>query len=255
MDIGTAKATFAEQQLVRHHMIDLVEPEDTYSAAQFQAEAREVVAAASTPTIIAGGSGLHFRAVVDPLEFPPTDETLRAELDTLAADEVRARLLALDPDAATHVDLANPRRVVRALEIAELTGDLPSRRAQSTEARMVREYEALHEFVAFGVDRGEDLGPAVTSRLAAMRAQGLTQEVAGLADRLGPTAANAVGYRQLLPVVRDEIEEDQGYDEARRATMALAKRQRTFFRRDPRIRWISATDDPVATIMSALETM
>lgn len=255
MDIGTAKPSGDEQALVRHHMIDLVEPHEPYSAAQFQAAARAVLAASSRPIIIVGGSGLHFRAVVDPLEFPPTDTSVRSDLERLSHEEQRRRLLSLDPEAAAHVDLANSRRVVRALEIAELTGVVPSRRSQSPQAHHLRAYDALHEFVAFGIDRGTGLGDAVASRLDAMRKRGFTQEVVELADRLGPTAAGAVGYRQLLPAVRGEIDEDQGYADARRATMALAKRQRTFFRRDPRIRWISTENDAVATVMSGLETM
>lgn len=255
MDIGTAKPSGDEQALVRHHMIDLVEPHEPYSAAQFQAAARAVLAASSRPIIIVGGSGLHFRAVVDPLEFPPTDTSVRSDLERLSHEEQRRRLLSLDPEAAAHVDLANSRRVVRALEIAELTGVVPSRRSQSPQAHHLRAYDALHEFVAFGIDRGTGLGDAVASRLDAMRKRGFTKEVVELADRLGPTAAGAVGYRQLLPAVRGEIDEDQGYADARRATMALAKRQRTFFRRDPRIRWISTENDAVATVMSGLETM
>ena len=253
MDIGTAKPSLDDQALVPHHMIDVVEPEVTYTVAQFQERARGAIDGIAAPIVIAGGSGLHFRAVVDPLEFPPSDEAVRAELDKQSHATLRQRLLELDPDAEPFVDLANPRRVIRAVEIAELTGEVPSVRAQSREARMVQNYQPLRDFVGFGLDCGPDLAEAVAARLVSMRVAGLSREVAELADRLGPTAATAVGYRQLLPVVRGDLDEDQGYDDARRATMALAKRQRTFFRRDPRIRWISATEDAVATIMEALE--
>lgn len=252
MDIGTAKPSHDEQALVPHHMIDIVEPEMAYSVADFQTAARAALGA-SDRIVIAGGSGLHFRAIVDPLEFPPTDSAVRAELDAMPADEASARLLDLDPGAGDHVDMDNPRRVVRALEITELTGEVPSARAATPEARMVDEYRPLVEFAAFGLDAGAGLRSAVASRLDRMREAGFLDEVEGLADRLGPTSSMAVGYQQLLPVVRGETTPEQGFEAARRATMALAKRQRTFFRRDPRIRWISAHETALETIMRAVE--
>ena len=244
MDIGTAKPSKQDQLRVVHHMIDLVEPEAPYSVAEFQAAARTVIENVETSVVIAGGSGLHFRGVVDPLEFPPTDAALRANLDDLDLADAQQRLLELDPDASSHVDMANPRRVVRAIEIAELTGETPSARASSPQARRVAEYEPELDFVAFGLDPAAALEERVAARLKDMRAGGFLDEVESIADRLGPTAANAVGYRQLLPVVRGERSEQEGFSDAQRATMALAKRQRTFFRRDPRIRWLPWHDEP-----------
>lgn len=252
MDIGTAKPSLADRTAVPHHMIDVADPEELYSVARFQSAGRAAIAAASTPVIIAGGSGLHFRSLVDPLDFPPTDAQLRERLEALEPADVRRRLLALDPEAPDHVDMDNPRRVVRAVEVAELTGATPSVRSQIPQAAQLRAYEPLMEFQAFGVDPGDDLETNVNGRLTQMRSDGLLAEVAALADRLGPTAANAVGYKQLLGVVRGEVDENEGFEAAARATLSLAKRQRTFFRRDPRIEWISDADDPLTTIMEAI---
>lgn len=252
MDIGTAKPTPADRAAVTHHMIDVADPEDAYSVAQFQEAGRAVIDGESGPVVIAGGSGLHFRALVDPLQFPPTDRTLRAELEELDPAEAQGRLLGLDPDAASHVDMSNPRRVIRAIEIAELTGLTPTERHQSPDAERLRSYEPLMDFRAFGIDPGDDLPDRIDTRLDQMREAGFLDEVADLADRLGPTAASAVGYRQLLDVVRGEASEEAGFVAAAQATISLAKRQRTFFRRDPRIRWITTTEDPVATIMEAI---
>ncbi len=247
MDIGTAKPGTEERRRVRHHMIDVAEPEESYSAARFQAEARAALGEAGERlVVIVGGSGLHFRAVVDPMSFPPNLPGLRRRLESLETGQARARLLDRDPEAGRHVDLDNPRRVVRALEVAELTGLTPSRRARSSQYRDLRSYRPLLEFTAVGIDPGDALAARVEGRLDGMLAAGLLDEVEHLSGRMGPTAAQAVGYRQLLPVVRGERSVEEGRAAALRATRALAKRQRTFFRRDPRIGWVDWSADPEA---------
>ena len=259
MDIGTAKATAAERAAVTHHMIDVADPSQPYSVAEFQREGRGVLdaaAAAGKKVIIVGGSGLHFRALVDPLEFPPSDAIVRSGLEALDPQAARDRLLAADPGAATLVDLANPRRVVRALEVLELTGQVPTQRANTPAAGAVRRYESLHPVVALGLDPGAGLGERVERRFDAMLAAGLLDEVSGLAPRLGVTAAQGVGYRELLGVVAGEWDLATGRRRAVSATTALARRQRTFHRRDPRIRWLEWDDDPaplVARAAAALE--
>lgn len=239
MDIGTAKPTRDERQRVPHAMVDVAEPEDDYSVARFQHEAREAIAAWNGPVLLVGGSGLHMRAVLDPLRFPPTDPALRRELESVASPDLVAELVRLDPAAGDHVDLANSRRVVRAVEIARLTGETPSMRAAHPSRRAIERYEPELVFGAFGMDPGEDLIPRVEARVATMRRNGLLEEVSGLRHRLGPTAASAVGYRQLLGVIEGAISAEEGFAEVARATVSLAKRQRTFFRRDPRIVWLS----------------
>lgn len=243
MDIGTAKPTIVEREQVRHYMIDLAEPEQVFTAAEFQREAREVIDSGRHPLVLmVGGSGLHFRAVLDPLTFPPRDSEVRAMLED-AHDPV-SQLLHVDPDAADLVDLANRRRVVRALEIFRLTGATPSMRAQGREAKAIRDYEPRYEFRAAGVDPGDELATRIDARTKTMAATGLLEEVALLAPRLGPTARNAVGYRQLLAVVSGEVTPETGFESVKSATLALARRQRTFFGRDPRIAWVAWSQSP-----------
>jgi tRNA dimethylallyltransferase len=252
MDIGTAKPSIDERQRVRHYMIDVVEPEHPFTAAEFQREARALIMSDRHPLlIIVGGSGLHFRSVVDPLNFPPHDRQVRAEIES-AGDPVD-ELLAVDPGAGDFVDLANSRRVVRALEVWRLTGLTPSARSMADEALAVQEYEPLYDFRAVGVDPGAAIEARIDARLGDMREAGLLEEVARLRGRLGPSAAGAVGYRQLLPVIEGGVDEDEGWAQVRAETLALAKRQRTFFRRDPRIGWVP-WDDSIESRLSAVQT-
>ena len=117
MDIGTAKPSPDERRLVQHHLIDIVEPEDEFSVAEFQEAGRAVLDGGITRALIVGGSGLHYRSLVDPLEFPPADEDVRAEIEALGPEGAVAALLRVDADAGSVMDLDNPRRVSRALEI------------------------------------------------------------------------------------------------------------------------------------------
>ncbi len=241
MDIGTAKATAEMRRRCPHHLLDLCEPSHDMSVAEFQQFGKAVIddlTQSGVIPVICGGSGLHFRSLVDPLEFPPRDSAIRAELEALASGEARARLLSIDPAATDHVDMANPRRVVRALEIATITGLVPSARARSEEAIAVREYQSRVELVAVGLDPGVGIATRIEKRFDIMLADGLLGEVARLQPRLGTFAAQAVGYKELAAVVAGEVELETGRLAAIRATRGLAKRQRTFFRRDPRIRWL-----------------
>jgi tRNA dimethylallyltransferase len=247
MDIGTAKPTPEDRARVPHHLVDMVDPEEDFTVARFQSAGRSVLAgldAAGVPALVAGGSGLHFRALVDPLDFPPSDAAVRALFDALDPEQAAAVLVEEDPGAADHVDLGNPRRVTRALEIMELTGATPSQRAVSPAGRAVRSYEAEIPVAAVGLDPGDGLEERVRRRTDAMLAAGLLDEVRRLGSRLGLTARQAVGYKELLPVVAGEATLDEGREAMIRATLALAKRQRTYFRRDPRIRWLAWHDDP-----------
>lgn len=255
MDIGTAKPSVEEQTEIRHHMIDVVPPRVDYTVAEFQRAGRRVmedVRARRVPLVMVGGSGLYFRALVDPLFFPPTDPDLRAELELVAHEDMVTELLKADPGAGAHVDMANPRRVRRAVEIVRLGGDPPSARASREAADQVRSYRPLAAFVAIGLDPGEGLVDRVERRADRMMKSGLLDEVAALDGRMGRNASRAVGYRQLIPVVRGELEPERGKEDTIRATLALAKRQRTYFGRDPRIRWFRWDDDAEARCRDAL---
>ncbi len=252
MDIGTAKPSQEDQDRVRHEMIDLCEPEDEFSVAEFQRRAREVIDDAASDVVIVGGSGLHFRAVVDPLVFEPTDPDLRRALETEPVEVLVGELETSDPNAGTHLDLANPRRVVRAVEILRVTGRTPSMRAADPARQAVGEYRALRPFRAVGIDPGGDVRERIAARLGLMRRQGLLGEVERLHTRLGRTASQAVGYKELIPVVRGELAEDAGFDAARAATEALVKRQRTYFRPDPRIAWLDWTDSVDEMVVRAM---
>ena len=259
MDVGTAKASPAERARVPHHMIDLVDPADEFTVADFQEAGRAAIAGVrerAAPALIVGGSGLHFRALVDPLDFPPTDASVRERLAGLDPRRAAALLVAADAGAPEHVDMANPRRVLRALEVLELTGDTPSERAAHPRAAMVREYRSELPVAVIGFDPGDRLPVRARVRCDAMVAAGLVEEVARLRDRLGVTAGQAVGYKEMLPVVAGRSTLAEGRARVVRATLALAKRQRTFFRRDPRVRWLPWSDDPgerAATARLALE--
>lgn len=247
MDIGTAKPSLEMRRQIPHHMLDIVDPDDEMSAAEFQALGSQAITkseSANHQVIIAGGSGLHFRALVDPLVFPGTDPATRSAVEATSLDGLVAELLAADPDAADLVDLRNPRRVCRAVEIFRLTGLTPSERHKSPEAMQVREYVPVAPTVIVGVDPGPVIGRRIVARCDAMFAAGLLDEVSALRERVGRTAAQAVGYKELFPVVRGEITEEEGRSAVVRATLSLVKRQRTYFRRDPRVQWLTWHNDP-----------
>lgn len=241
MDIGTAKPTPAERAVVPHHMIDVADPSDEYDVATFQSAARDAIASVrerGRPVLIVGGSGLHLRVTVDPYTFGGHDPAVRADLEAAPVDELVVRLLEVDPLAGETVDLANPRRVIRALEIHAVDGVTPTERARAPERRAVEAYEPLIPFTAIGVDPGDELADRARTRVDEMLVDGLLDEVAELAPNLGRTAAQAVGYKELLPVVLGEADLWDGQEEVVRNTVALARRQRTYFRRDPRITWL-----------------
>ena len=240
MDIGTAKPTAEEQARVPHLMIDLVEPEVEFSVARFQTTARDLMNR-HPEVFIVGGSGLHFRSVVDPLNFPPSDESLRERLERVE-DPVTA-LVGADPGATEIVDIKNRRRVLRALEIFHLTGETPTSRSRHPQRSAVERYEALYEFRAVGLDPGARIGERISRRVDSMRAAGLEEEVRRLRHRLGRTASRAVGYRQLIKAMNGEISAKESWAAIKQATLAVARRQRTYFRRDPRIEWQTWDDD------------
>jgi tRNA dimethylallyltransferase len=253
MDVGTAKPTTIERRGVAHHLIDVADPEEEFSVADYRRLGRAVIEASETPLIVTGGSGLHFRALVDPMSFAPTEQSLRTELEERSLPDVAAELTSFDPDAGSHVDLANKRRVVRALEITRLTGETPSTRAMSSEADDLRRYVPDIEFTAVGVDPGSATDNRIDRRLDDMRRGGLVEEVTGLAGRLGRTARSAVGYREILDHLAGKSSLDEALAAIGQNTRRLAKKQRTWFQRDPRVRWIPWMDEEPERVERVME--
>lgn len=256
MDIGTAKPSANVRARIKHHMIDILSPSEELTVKEYQQRGRAAIdeaLAESGRVIVAGGSGLHFRALVDPLTFAPNDSSVRARLEAVPHDELSSRLLEIDESAGLHVDIDNPRRVVRALEIYELTGDSPTDRGSSSEALAVKSYVPEVPFVGFGVDTGAVLKADVEARFRGMLEAGLLDEVRGLDGTMGVTASQAVGYKELVPVVRGQEDLSDAVDRAVSATRSLVKRQRTYFRRDPRIAWLPWQDGGMADVQSAVQ--
>lgn len=255
MNVGTAKPTIIERRGVVHHLIDVVEPEEEFSVAEYRRLGRQVIDSADAPLIITGGSGLHFRALVDPMSFAPTDPELRSDLEQEPLEDLAMRLGELDPGAGLSVDLANKRRVVRALEIAILTGETPTQRAESAEAEDLKRYVPDFEFTAVGIDPGGAIEERIDRRLEEMRRGGLLDEVRGLRHRLGRTARSAVGYREILEHLEGRISLAGAFESIRQNTRKLAKKQRTWFQRDPRIRWIPWMEEEAHRVDRAMEVL
>ena len=243
MDIGTAKLTVAQRQGVPHHLLDIWDVRQTASVAEYQRLAREAIAAIQKRglvPVLAGGSGLYVRAALDPLEFPGTDPRLRAQLEAELAERgpavLHARLAGLDPVAAAAILPSNGRRIVRALEVIELSGKPFS--------AVLPKYESLYPAVQIGlaVDRAE-LDRRIADRTAQMFAAGLVEEVAGLERaglRAGRTASRALGYAQVLRFLDGEYQLEEARAQTILATRRFVRRQESWFRRDPRVTWLPA---------------
>lgn len=243
MDIGTAKPTRLEQDLVRHHLIDIMDVAETATVAEFQSLARAVIAdclSRGVTPLVVGGSALYIRAVIDEFEFPGTDPGRRAvledELDRSGALALHRRLAALDPAAAAVMEPANGRRIVRALEVIELTG-------QPYRATLPAHRYALPDVRQFGLDAPRDvLDLRIADRVDQMWRAGFVAEVNDLSTRGlrdGVTAARALGYRQVLAHLDGTVGEDEARRQTVLATRKFARRQASWFRRDPRIHWLS----------------
>lgn len=241
MDVGTAKPTAADRAAVPHHMIDVLDPDQDVTVAWFQREARGViedVIARGRTALLVGGSGLYFRAVVDDLRFPPTDPAVRARLESGWTGDPRgahAQLARLDPAAARKIEPDNLRRSVRALEVLELTGERFSAFADAWETH-TSIWPGLE--VTYLEPPTDTLRAAITDRAHAMVAAGLLDEVRDLVARypagLSTTARQAIGYGEALAVLHGDHPEEGLGDRIARRTWAYARRQRSWFRRDPR---------------------
>jgi len=257
MDIGTAKISVSERQLIPHHMLDVLDVSQDSTVAWFQDEARKLIDeihSRGKSVVIVGGTGLYIKSVIDELNFPDTDpmvrHTLNKEAEEQGIDAMFARLEKLDPAAAIAIDRANLRRIIRALEVIEITG-------KPFTANLPREasvrYPAARQF-GLVMDR-DQLSERIDQRVNQMFENGLVAEVqklvaAGLLQ--GRTAQRALGYSQVLAQLKGEVSLDAAIEETKRATRQYARRQETWFSRDSRIKWISPRQDRLETIMESL---
>jgi tRNA dimethylallyltransferase len=256
MDIGTAKPSQSERAEIRHHMIDLVDVHQTWTVAEFQQLARAAIADSQSRgvvPIVVGGSALYVRAIVDDFEFPGTDPTIRARLEresvSLGAERLHQRLSDADPIAAARILPGNVRRIIRALEVIELTG-------RSFSAALPECRYRLPDVVQIGlaIDRST-LDDRIAARVAAMWTAGFVEEVrrlAGTGLRESVTASRALGYRQVLRFLDGEITEAQARELTISATRKFARRQDSWFRKDPRISWLPYDDPDLVAAAYAL---
>jgi tRNA dimethylallyltransferase len=257
MDIGTAKPDLAERNGVPHHLLDLWHVREAASVAEYRRLARAQIdrlRAAGTVPLLVGGSGLYVRAVLDELDFPGTDAALRGrleeELAAVGPAALHTRLAALDPAAAEAVLPSNGRRIVRALEVIELTGG--PFRAQLPDPRP--HYPA----VTVGLDREPAvLDARVAARVDRMWAAGFVDEVAALAAdglREGPTASRALGYAQVLAQFDGALTPDEARERTIGTTRRFVRRQRSWFRRDATISWLDAGRPDLVDAVTAVIT-
>lgn len=242
MDIGTAKPTATERRVIPHHLIDIKDPDEDYTVADHKRDAvvaiRGIIARGHMPLLV-GGTGLYVRAVVDNLDIPPViaDPQLRAEIEQEIADDglaaVFKKLIALDPEAEYIVDPKNPRRVVRALEVARATGE------PFTAQR--RRNEPLFETLTLGIDPPSDiLRERIDRRVDAMLRDGLVGETRALVKKYGSAQAafDAIGYREVIAYLNDTLSLPDTVGSIKLNTWRYAKRQMTWFRKDHSVRWI-----------------
>jgi tRNA dimethylallyltransferase len=258
MDIGTAKVLAPQRRGVPHHLLDVWPIAKSAAVAEYQQRARtaiaDVVGRGRLP-ILAGGSGLYLRGALDRLEFPGESPQVRGRLERELAEHgsgaLHARLAVADAEAAAAILPSNGRRIVRALEVIELTGG-------PFLARMP-DFASVYDTVHVGLDR-DDLDEQVATRVSRMMARGFLDEVRSLLPaglRTSPTAGKALGYAQLLTCLDDAGELIADIDDAVaasvRATRRFVRRQRSWFRRDPRVRWFDAgRSDVLAAVLPTL---
>ena len=256
MDIGTAKLTMAERRGVPHHLLDVWDVTRTASVAEYQVLAADVIddiEARGRVPVLVGGSGLYIRAALGDLDFPGTDEEIRVRLESeLASDGPRGlyqRLQTADPIAAAAILPSNGRRIVRALEVMELSG----RPFSAT----LPGYDSGRPAVqlGLGIDRPE-LDRRIGARVDRMWDAGFEAEVRALAAvglREGRTASRALGYQQVLRALDGEWTSEQAREETARATRRFARRQESWFRRDPRISWLASGESMATRALALLQ--
>jgi len=258
MDIGTAKLDVGERRGVPHHLLDVLDVTEAASVAEFQRWARGAVAdcrSRGVLPILAGGSALYTRAVIDRFEFPGTDpdlrRTLEGRLEAEGSPALHAELASVDPEAAGRILPTNGRRVVRALEVVQLTG-----RPFSASLPTMEYADPATVQVGLDCDR-ETLDERIALRVERMWEHGLVAEVERLVDRglrQGRTARSALGYAQVLDLLDGRLTDAEARESTVRGTRRFVRRQESWFRKDPRIRWVPWTD-PVAAALAAVGSL
>ena len=241
MDVGTAKVPVSERAGIVHHLLDWLEIEEENTAARYQIEARKVIAQLidnGVLPIVVGGSMLYIAALINTFEFPGRDEALRAQLEQDLIDlgpiAMHKRLELLDEVAASRIEPQNGRRTVRALEIVMITGE-------PFAASLPEQFESFLPVLEIGLNSArEHLIERLATRVRGMWSAGLIEEVRGLIDkgiRDSKTASQAIGYAQALASIDGRLSEEEAIDETILLTQRYARRQMSWFRRDPRINW------------------
>lgn len=259
MDIGTAKLSLEEQQGIPHHLLDVLDVKEDSTVAWYQERARAAITeihSRGKDAVIVGGTGLYIKAILDDLNFPDTNPEVRAKLEAEAEEfgsaSLFARLEELDPAAALAIDRANTRRIIRALEVIEITG-------QPFTANLPREDSSRYpDAMQFGLvmDR-EHLRERIDLRVDRMWESGFVDEV----DRLitqgikdGVTAQRALGYAQIIAMRDGTMTEEEAKEDTKRASRQYARRQETWFSRDARIQWVAQHQPRLETILQKINS-
>ena len=248
MDIGTAKVPVTQRRGIPHHMLDVLDVTEDSSVADYQIQARSIIdslLADNVPVVVVGGTGLYIKALLDELNFPDRDpkvrERLFAEAELLGESVMHQRLAALDPEAASLIPQQNLRRVIRALEVIELTGEPYA----ASLPRDEKSYYPQAQQFAITVDR-ETLHQRIEKRVDQMWERGFVAEVSNLVDlglRNGRTARAAIGYAQVLAALDGQISMANAKEETVTSTRQYARRQGTWFSREARITWLEGPPD------------
>jgi len=259
MDIGTAKLSVNERGGIPHHLLDILSVKEDSTVAWYQEIARRMIDEVhqrGNHALIVGGTGLYIKAILDDLNFPDTDPVIRARLEMqaieLGSDALFAKLQELDPAAALAIDRANTRRIVRALEVIEITGkpftaNLPredsSRYPDAIQCGLVMEREHLRERIDARVDRMWDAG--FVSEVDSLIEAGILE---------GSTAQRALGYSQIIAMRASTINEAEAKEETKRSSRQYARRQETWFSRDARIQWVAPHQPRLETILEKINS-
>jgi tRNA dimethylallyltransferase len=250
MDIGTAKATPAERAEVPHHLLDIAEPDERFTVARFQQEADRAISeieGRGHRALLVGGTGLYLQAVVDRLVLPGEWPDVREQLEATGTDGLYERLTTLDPTAAARIGPANRRRVVRALEVTLGSGRPFSSFGPGLDAFPPTPFRLTGVWLPRPA-----LARRIDGRLRAQIDAGFVEEALAVEPRMSPTARQALGYKELLDYTAGECSLEEAFETACKRTRAFSRRQRMWFRRDPRITWLGTAGDPLDLLPALL---